>query len=84
LLLTVPATFDLGRFNAYGSNWTSRTRTDTLNNEKHYQYAFFRPKAGATLLPRGHHHQRYAVIPGRLAGSGVGALSPADKQAHEQ
>ena len=39
------------RFDGFGSNWTIRSQVDAHNDGKHYQYTFFRPKSGATVLP---------------------------------
>ncbi len=43
--------WDMKRFDSFGSTWTVRAMVDTGNNGKHYQYTFFRPASGQTVLP---------------------------------
>jgi len=45
------ANWDMKRFDSFGSTWTIRSMVDAGNNGKHYQYTFFRPASGQTLLP---------------------------------
>jgi hypothetical protein len=45
------SSFALGHFDGWGSTWTVRTATDAENDGSQFQYAFFRPGAGQTLLP---------------------------------
>ena len=46
------ANWDMKRFDSFGSTWTVRTMVDSHNDGKHYQYTFYRPASGQTVLPR--------------------------------
>jgi hypothetical protein len=45
------ANFNLARFDAYGHDYTIRIATDVTNAGQQFQYTFYRPATGQTLLP---------------------------------
>jgi hypothetical protein len=42
------STWDLGRFEGYGSGWQLRVDVDSNNNNTHHQYVYFRPREGVS------------------------------------